>query len=178
MLEIEAKTKMPFYEYCSEYFDDEVLNWLELKEGLFCPETGTRNGNPISGQVHDDNAFVIGEKVSHAGLFGTIKGVSRCLLTLNKNNHLIDKMNEEFDNLDQNRRFIAGWDRVTDQTSSLAGPSASLRTFGHLGFTGTSMWIDLEKKKGSVVLSNATKNYWYDKKGLDEIRKEVGALIL
>jgi CubicO group peptidase (beta-lactamase class C family) len=177
MLEIEAKTNVPFYEFCSKYFDEEVLNWLELKDDFFCPETGTRNGNPISGQVHDDNAFVIGEKVSHAGLFGTIKGVSKSLLTLNQDNLLFDRMNEEFDKLDKNRRFIAGWDRVTDPSTSLAGPNASLRTFGHLGFTGTSIWIDLEKKKGSVVLSNATKNYWYDKDGLAEIRKEVGSLI-
>jgi CubicO group peptidase (beta-lactamase class C family) len=177
MLEIEAKTNRPFYDICSEYFDPEVLFWLELQDDFFCPQTGTRNGTPITGQVHDDNAFVIGEKVSHAGLFGTIKGVARCLLTLNEDNLLFDKMNEEFDNLDQNRRFIAGWDRVTDPSTSLAGRNASLRTFGHLGFTGTSIWIDLEKEKGSIVLSNATKNYWYDKDGLAEIRKEVGSLI-
>lgn len=177
MIEIQARSDQSVYDICSEYFDDELMSWIDLEDDFICPETGTRNGQIIKGQVHDDNAFVIGEKVSHAGLFGTIEGVCRSLLNLNKENRLFNFMSQQYDNLDQKRRFIAGWDRVTDPKTSLAGGHASLKTFGHLGFTGTSIWIDLEKNIGSVILSNATKNYWYDKDGLATIRKTMGEMI-
>jgi CubicO group peptidase (beta-lactamase class C family) len=177
MIEIQAKSDQSVYDICSDYFDDELMSWLDLQDVFICPETGTRNGVAISGVVHDDNAFVIGERVSHAGLFGTIAGVCRSILNLNRENRLLDHMGEEYDKLEQNRRFISGWDRVTDPETTLAGNHASLKTFGHLGFTGTSIWIDLEKSIGSVILSNATQNYWYDKDGLATIRKKIGELI-
>ena len=74
-------------------------------------------------------------------------------------------------------RFILGFDRVTDPENTLAGKGASLNTFGHLGFTGTSFWIDLEKMKGSVILTNATQTYWYERSGLAQLRKALGSAI-
>lgn len=177
MLEIEEQTNEHLYDICKKYLDEEVMSWLDLPEDAICPITGTRNGEDIRGKVHDDNAFVIGEKVSHAGLFGTLEGVCRTLINLNKDDKLIHHMSEEYAKLDQNRRFVGGWDRVTDPETSLAGSKASLKTFGHLGFTGTSIWIDLEKEIAAIILSNATKNYWYDKDGLATLRREIGELL-
>jgi CubicO group peptidase (beta-lactamase class C family) len=50
-------------------------------------------------------------------------------------------------------------------------------TFGHLGFTGTSIWIDPQKKKGHVILTNATKKYYYDRQGLNDLRRQIGEAI-
>ena len=84
-------------------------------------------------------------------------------------------MNEKLYN--SQNRFENGWDRVEDPSSTLAGAGCSNRTFGHLGFTGTSIWIDSVKKLGHVILSNATKNYWYDKKSLNIYRRNLGKLV-
>jgi CubicO group peptidase (beta-lactamase class C family) len=43
-----------------------------------------------------------------------------------------------------------------------------------LGFTGTSIWIDPERMLGHVILSNATKIHWYDKQGLNDLRRAIG----
>jgi CubicO group peptidase (beta-lactamase class C family) len=73
-----------------------------------------------------------------------------------------------------NHRFAYGWDRVENPGNTLAGAGCGPSTFGHLGFTGTSIWIDPEKGLGHVILSNATKYHWYDKVGLNDIRRAIG----
>jgi len=65
---------------------------------------------------------------------------------------------------------------VLDTKLTLAGSRANLSTFGHLGFTGTSIWIDSERKVGTVILSNATQNYWYDKAELNKLRKFISII--
>ncbi len=57
---------------------------------------------------------------------------------------------------------------------TLAGRGCGEFTFGHLGFTGTSIWIDPEKMKGHVILSNATKFHWFDKTNLNDMRRVIG----
>ncbi len=61
--------------------------------------------------------------------------------------------------------------------NTLAGNGASDRVFGHLGFTGTSIWIDSACKFGYTLLTNATKDYWYAKKDLNQFRKNLGGLL-
>jgi CubicO group peptidase (beta-lactamase class C family) len=64
-----------------------------------------------------------------------------------------------------------------DKANTLAGLGCSENTFGHLGFTGTSFWIDLEKARGAVILTNATQSYWYERSGLTNLRKTIGEAI-
>jgi CubicO group peptidase (beta-lactamase class C family) len=173
MLEIEKQTGKPLYETCSKAWDSEVCHWTDLKEPQLSPPTGTRNGHTVRGEVHDPNAWVIKEKISHAGLFGTISGLCRTLLNFEKQTKMRERIKKEFENHNPSRRFIMGWDRVLNPGDSIAGNTASELTFGHLGFTGTSIWMDLKTSKGVVLLSNGTKNYWYDKKGLNAIRRQI-----
>ncbi|MCO4792462.1 MAG: serine hydrolase [Bacteriovoracaceae bacterium] len=173
MLEIEKVGKKPFYENCSPVWDKEVCHWSELKDPSLCPPTGFRNGHSVRGEVHDPNAWVIKDKISHAGLFGTINGVCKTILNLENKSQMRSKLQQAFKEQDPKRRFILGWDRVQNPGDSVAGNKASDLTFGHLGFTGTSIWIDLKTSKGVVILSNATQNYWYDKLGLNGIRRAV-----
>lgn len=177
MLEIEKKSGKKLKELCSYFFDKELVHWTELPENSFTPETGMRAGKVITHQVHDDNCFLIGEFISHAGLFSTIDGLARSLLNLEKQTNMIQKMTNAFKDQPKDDRFIFGFDRVMDLENTLAGQGCSAKTFGHLGFTGTSFWIDAEKKLGALILTNATQSYWHERSGLSLLRKNIGQQI-
>ncbi len=177
MLEIEKKSGKRLKELCSYYFDPEMLHWKCLPEDSFSPEYGVRNKHVVCGEVHDNNCFNIGEFVSHAGLFATIDGLCRSLLNLDKAVSMNEKLKEEFKTHKNEDRFILGFDHVMDPENTLAGKGANTKTFGHLGFTGTSFWINLEQMKGAVILTNATQTYWYERSGLTHLRKALGEAI-
>lgn len=177
MLEIEKKSGKKLEELCSFYFDKELVHWMKLPEDSFSPETGWRNKKIICGEVHDNNCFNIAEFISHAGLFATVGGLCRSLLNLDKEVEMIKKVNAAYEIQKADDRYILGFDRVQDQQNTLAGHGASMKTFGHTGFTGTSFWIDIEKMKGAVILTNATQSYWYERTGLTALRKTLGAAI-
>jgi CubicO group peptidase (beta-lactamase class C family) len=177
MLELEKKSGKSLEELCSFYFDSELLHWMKLPENSFSPEYGIRNKKIISGEVHDNNCFNIKEFISHAGLFSTINGLCRSLLKLDQITKMNEVMTSAFQSQKNEDRFINGFDRVMDPENTLAGKGCSTKTFGHLGFTGTSFWIDLEKKRGAVILTNATQSYWYERSGLTRLRKNLGAAI-
>lgn len=178
-LELEKKIGHP-YDFLAEFKHSELTHWMDLSPGdkKKCAPTGVREGKVIQGVCHDDNAFVLREKLCHAGLFATLKGLCETLLNLQNKFDLCGVMEEAYKNGEQEgRRFIRGWDRVENPEETLAGQGASEWTFGHLGFTGTSIWIDVKKKKGHVILTNATENYWHDRKGLNTLRKKIGQAI-
>ncbi len=177
MLEIEKKSGKKLEELCSFYFDQELVHWSKLPEGSFSPEAGIRNKRVVCGEVHDNNCYNIGEFISHAGLFATVDGLCRSLLNLDKSVGMNEKLIEAFKTHKNEDRFILGFDHVMDPENTLAGQGCSLRTFGHLGFTGTSFWIDLETQRGAVILTNATQSYWYERSGLNDLRKKLGAAI-
>jgi CubicO group peptidase (beta-lactamase class C family) len=177
MLEIEKASGKRLKDLCSYYFDSEMVHWKNLPENSFSPEYGIRNKKIVSGEVHDNNCYNIGEFISHAGLFATIDGLCRSLINLNQQASMIDTLKENFKTHKNEERFILGFDHVMDPENTLAGMGANIKTFGHLGFTGTSFWIDSEKEKGAVILSNATQTYWYERSGLTHLRKTLGAAI-
>ncbi len=170
-LEIEKLTGKHLYDISSKYWDnEEVKHWLDL-EGERCAFTGRRNRHVIHGEVHDDNAFVLAEKVSHAGLFATIDGVCRTLLSLNSKLDLLKRVG-----IDHVGRYVKGFDSVENIESTLAGQHSSKNTFGHLGFTGTSMWMDPEKELGCILLTNEVNGVWYDRQVLNNVRRKVGTI--
>jgi CubicO group peptidase (beta-lactamase class C family) len=177
MLEIEKKTGKRLSELVSFYFDPEMKYWLSLKNEDSTPATGYRDQKIIHNLVHDDNCFVISEFVSHAGLFSTVNGLCQSLINLKEQTKLFEVMTNAFQAQKDQDRFILGFDRPMDINNTLAGLGCSKQTFGHLGFTGTSFWIDLNQMKGSVILTNATQNYWYERSGLTDLRKSLGAMI-
>lgn len=177
MLEIEKKSGKRLEELCSYYFDPELVHWKKLPEDSFSPETGIRNKKIVSGEVHDNNCYNISEFISHAGLFSTVDGLCRSLLNLDREAKMIEQLGIAYKTQKEDDRFILGFDRVMDPENTLAGKGCSSKTFGHLGFTGTSFWIDLEKMRGAVILTNATQTYWYERSGLATLRKTLGAAI-
>jgi CubicO group peptidase (beta-lactamase class C family) len=156
-------------------WDPEVSFWAKYPRKHFSPKTGERGGYGIYGDVHDPNAWVIKEWCGHAGLFGTVSGVCRTLLNLESLTSFISKTKTALKG--HEHRFINGWDRVENPANTLAGVGCSQHTFGHLGFTGTSVWIDADKRKGHVILSNTTRDGWYCKDGLNEMRRAIGECV-
>jgi len=174
MLELE-KIGINQKKICSTIWDKETLFWRDLPAGAPLLQYGFRNGEANFGEVHDPNAWVIGDFCSHAGLFSTLPGLCRSLINYQTQTDFISKIRKVSET--HSPRFIYGWDRVEDASKTLAGSGCGKKTFGHLGFTGTSIWIDPDQMVGHVILSNATKYYWYDKQGLNELRRAIGELI-
>jgi serine-type D-Ala-D-Ala carboxypeptidase len=118
-------------------------------------------GGVIHGVVHDDNAYVLGGLAGHAGLFGTVEdclkiGIAWRDSVVGKSDFLGKKVAEEFvKRVPTNHGFprALGWD-LPSAPASAAGTKASSRTIGHLGYTGTSIWIDLEREAVVVLLTN------------------------
>lgn len=169
------KLGMNLHGEASKFWNDDLFFWKDLKKSHNTLQNGFVDKKPNYKFVHDPNAYVIDDLVSHAGLFGTARAVGECLLKLDSELHLLEQM---LSGLKESKdRFVNGWDRVQNLDDTFAGRSCSNRTFGHLGFTGTSVWIDINKEVGHILLSNATKFYWYDKREFNIFRKQIGQLV-
>jgi CubicO group peptidase (beta-lactamase class C family) len=118
-------------------------------------------GKIICGEVHDDNAYAMGGVAGHSGLFASAGDVNLLVSKLRdcylgKNPFLPEVLMQEAFSRDktvaQSPRTL-GWDTPA-AIGSAAGTRFSRKTIGHLGFTGTSVWLDLEKAVHVVLLSN------------------------
>jgi CubicO group peptidase (beta-lactamase class C family) len=179
-LQLSLETKgVSVYKEAETLWGKDILHWLDLDESEIsrCVVTGTRSGKNIQGEVHDDNAFIIKEKCAHAGLFSTIGALARTLLKNFGEGELSHKLMDEFENTAKDQRFIKGWDRVQNLETTLAGTGCSEMTIGHLGFTGTSVWIDLKAGRGHILLSNATERHWYEREKLNYLRRALGQMV-
>jgi CubicO group peptidase (beta-lactamase class C family) len=124
-------------------------------------ETVAFRGGEVRGVVHDENAWAVsGHGVAgQAGLFATadaVVGFGIALLDAVAGRKAEWLRPEEIAPLVAERpdgSLRAGFDgKSGDQPA--AGPLASARTFGHLGFTGTSLWCDPVAERVTVLLSN------------------------
>jgi CubicO group peptidase (beta-lactamase class C family) len=170
MLEFNKKNDLK--KVCQSVWDKETLYWTDLPFYFPTAQTGWKNQMPNFGRVHDPNAWAIGEFCAHAGLFSTVDGLCRTYLAYQKKTDFIAKVKKDMNS--HSHRFSLGFDRVENPDATLAGRGCSRSTFGHLGFTGCSVWIDAEKMKGHVILSNAVKNHWFDKEVLNDLRRAIG----
>ena len=119
-------------------------------------------GKILQGLVHDENAYSLGGYSGHAGLFGTAEDIYVILNMLR--NHFYNKSNAflrpetvtEFftrQEIAEDSTWALGWDTPSEENSS-AGKYFSRNSIGHLGFTGTSIWMDLEKDVIVILLTN------------------------
>jgi serine-type D-Ala-D-Ala carboxypeptidase len=158
----------------------EIFAPLGMSTTCFCPEKALRAGIPpteddrsfrhrvIQGEVHDENASVMGGVSGHAGLFSNALDplrIAACMLT----NGVATSGSQLFSAqtvaqfaepaaqpLGTSRAL--GWD--TPSVPSSSGTLFSARSIGHLGFTGTSLWIDLDAGVAVTLLTNRT---WPDR---------------
>lgn len=114
----------------------------------------------LRGEVHDENAAAMGGVAGHAGLFGTAESVlaisGAWLRAYCGNESILDgELARQFATRQESTTgssWALGWDTPSVQSSS--GSCFSERSFGHLGYTGTSLWIDPLCELEVVVLSN------------------------
>jgi CubicO group peptidase (beta-lactamase class C family) len=115
----------------------------------------------LCGEVHDDNAYAMGGVAGHAGLFSSARDIHRLLACLNSclrghDSFLPQRLIQEFLSKDptvKSSTYALGWDTPSKNGSS-SGRYFSPHSVGHLGFTGTSIWWDLERNCHVVLLSN------------------------
>jgi CubicO group peptidase (beta-lactamase class C family) len=115
----------------------------------------------LCGEVHDDNAYAMGGVAGHAGLFSSAQEVDALLCRLEAcyrgtDSFLPASLVREFWRVDPSvpgSTWALGWDSPAPRQSA-AGSLFSAHTIGHLGFTGTSVWIDLERDRHVILLSN------------------------
>jgi CubicO group peptidase (beta-lactamase class C family) len=118
-------------------------------------------GGVIRGQTHDENAWAIAGDASagHAGLFGDALSVARFGSAVL--DALADRSPSWLGSADlepvlrprPGGSYVAGFDRRSGEAPS-SGTRFGARTFGHLGFTGTSLWLDPDAELVGVLLTN------------------------
>jgi serine-type D-Ala-D-Ala carboxypeptidase len=115
----------------------------------------------LCGEVQDDNAYAMGGVAGHAGLFASAADVNTLVSRLRDSYHgknallpqeLVVEAFTRDKSIPQTTRTL-GWD-TPSPTGSAAGSRFSANTVGHLGFTGTSVWLDLDRTVHVVLLSN------------------------
>ena len=117
-------------------------------------------GGEVRGRVHDENAFALhgAGACGHAGMFGTVEavlgfGVAALDAIVRGSGPLAAGDLDWLVRPRQGGALRAGFDGKSDGGST-AGERAGPRTFGHLGFTGTSLWIDPDADTLVVLLTN------------------------
>lgn len=113
----------------------------------------------IQGEVQDENASVLGGVAGHAGLFSTSEDLARFAHAMLNGGHPIVRpdtleifMRRDVTPTGTSRAL--GWD--TPSAPSQSGKYFSGRSYGHLGYTGTSLWIDRERQLSVTLLTNRT----------------------
>ncbi|HJQ25471.1 MAG TPA: serine hydrolase, partial [Blastocatellia bacterium] len=127
----------------------------------FAP-TEMREGRWMRGEVHDPRSYEMGGVAGHAGLFSTADDLARfCQMILNQGElngvrllapYTIERMLSAHSLPTSQMRGI-GWD-VNTSYSSNRGDLFPVGTFGHTGFTGTSLWLDPASETFVVLLTN------------------------
>jgi CubicO group peptidase (beta-lactamase class C family) len=155
----------------------EIFQPLGMQSTAFCPPPDERSAIPpteqdatfrprrIQGEVQDENAWVLGGVAGHAGLFSNVPDLLRFaaeILAAANNSGKI--FSAETVQLFAHRQppvgssRALGWDTPSEPSSS--GSHFSPHSIGHLGFSGTSLWIDLDAGVAIVLLTNRT---WPDR---------------
>jgi len=122
-----------------------------------------RRGRSLAGEVHDNYAAALGGAAGHAGLFGTAPAVgafARIMLRAARGDRglpspfspdLVERFTARSTVPGSSRAL--GWDTMLPTSS--CGTQMSPSAFGHVGFTGTSLWIDPGRDRYFVLLTNS-----------------------
>lgn len=161
----------------------EIFWHLGMSATTFAPPSAARHLVPptehnepfrkrrIQGEVHDTNAFALGGVAGHAGLFAPVADVVRFALCMLQGGTPIFKpatiaLFTARASKPRGSTRTLGWD--TPSLPSQSGRYFSQSSFGHLGYTGTSLWIDPLRQVSITLLTNRT---WPD--NTNELIKEV-----
>jgi CubicO group peptidase (beta-lactamase class C family) len=164
------------HEPLSQWAHREILAPLGMSASCFCPRPAQRPAIPptendtwfrhriIQGEVQDENASVLHGTAGHAGLFSNVLDLllfAQAILNAGQPNSLFTPATiATFAKRQppQGSSRALGWDTPSENSS--AGTHFSPHSIGHLGYAGTSLWIDLEARIAIVLLTNRT---WPDR---------------
>jgi len=155
-----------------ELAKEEILEPLGMNDAVYRPSASLRpriapteidpwRSRLVHGEVHDENAFGLGGVAPHAGLFATARSLGVfAQMMLNGGAYggrrlLKPETIALFTrraNLVSGSSRALGWD--TPSQPSSAGALFSTSSYGHTGFTGTSLWIDPERELFAILLTN------------------------
>jgi CubicO group peptidase (beta-lactamase class C family) len=145
----------------------------EVPATLFVPSGRDEQGLPLVGRVHDPTCRRVGGMgCGHAGWFGTIEATAQAA------RHWLDLAMGRPSPLPESARALiahgphersAGFDVPTP--GGTTGGGWGPRSFGHLGYTGTAMWVDPDADHAAVLLTNRT---WPDgtDRGIASLRRQ------
>ena len=152
-----------------QFVDERVFQPLGMTATYFRPAASLRariaptdvtppRGYPIRGEVADENAFALGGVAGHAGLFSTAADLSvfaQMMLnggTFNGVRIVADSTIALFTKRTAGTRAL-GWDTAEDNGGG-SGQYLSGTSYGHTGYTGTSLWIDPDRELFVILLTN------------------------
>jgi CubicO group peptidase (beta-lactamase class C family) len=151
-----------------------------------CAPTEKRGGNWNPGEVHDPRAFALGKVAGHAGLFGTAADLARyCRMMLGGGEldgvrvlkeSTVAEMTKARALPDGTGVRGYGFDVDTGFSSPRGERFAKGKSFGHTGFTGTSMWVDPTNDAFVVLLTNAVHPV-HQGKPISGLRRAVGTAV-
>ena len=128
----------------------------------------------LCGEVHDDNCSAL-KGAGHAGLFGTadavLQAAYRVLTADPETDRIVRLMRTPVTD-----GFTHGWMRANPNWSG--GDLCGSNAIGHTGFTGTGVWIDFESGLAWTLLTNRIHPTRHVNSGIDELRRQVGRLLL
>ncbi len=149
----------------------EIFTPLGMAHTRFCPPAEWKPRIPpteddrtfrkriIQGEVNDENASVMGGVAGHAGVFAPAIDIARfaeCMLRGGApilKPETVQLFTRRVESPADSSRAL-GWDTPSPPASS--GTHFSAVSFGHLGFTGTSLWIDPTRQLSVTLLTNRT----------------------
>ncbi len=144
--------------------------------------TESREGRFMRGEVHDPRAYAMGGIAGHAGLFSTADDLAIfCQMILNKGEYAgrrvlapytVERMVRAASLPSAQMRGI-GWD-VNTSFSANRGDLFPVGSFGHTGYTGTSLWIDPASQSFVVLLTNRV--HPADKTSVTRLRSAVATI--
>ncbi|WP_018466759.1 serine hydrolase domain-containing protein [Calidithermus timidus] len=149
------------------------LTWKPRPENSVATERCPWRGRVLRGEIHDENAFALGG-AGQAGLFGSLAGVLEWARSVLEGSLLSQAALEEMTRPQTAERAL-GW--VLWQPGFSGGSLCSPRTIGHTGFTGTGVWIDLERGYAWALLTNRVHPGRHRESGIAELRRAVGNAI-
>jgi serine-type D-Ala-D-Ala carboxypeptidase len=146
----------------------------------FCPS----RKRLLVGEVDDENAFAMGGVAGHAGLFAPVREIDRLARELiacyaGRSDFVPQKIIREFwtrDTTVPGSTWALGWDMPSPENSS-SGHRFSPAAVGHLGFTGTSIWIEPDSEVAISMLTNRV-HPRRDNEKIREFRPRIHDLIM
>jgi len=121
-------------------------------DGIAATEDSAWRGGVLQGQVHDDNTWAMGGYAGQAGVFGSIRDVLFFASRLLNGYFSTTTTRAMWTRFSPNSSRTLGWDTPSGPETSARGFSPN--AVGHLGYTGTSLWIEPERGLSVALLTN------------------------